>query len=67
MGNAAYWEIVQPSHQHVAPCVEEVDWGLDTRGLRIVAAFWAGIPVSILDCTGNRGVRRDLFVQKKKV
>ena len=23
-----------------------VEWGLDTRDLRIVAAFWAGIPVS---------------------
>ena len=38
--------MVQPSQQHVAPCVKGFEWGLDTRGLRIVAAFWvwAGIP-----------------------
>ena len=26
---------MQPSQQHVAPCVEGVEWGLGTRGLRI--------------------------------
>ena len=38
--------IVQPSQQHVVPCVKGVEWGLGTRGLRIVAAFWASILVS---------------------
>ena len=37
--------MIQPSQQHVAPCVEGIEWGLGTRGLRIVAAFWAGIHV----------------------
>ena len=44
--NAYYGGMVQPSQQHVVPCVKGVEWGLDTRGLKIVAAFWAGIPVS---------------------
>ena len=35
--------MVQPSQQHVAPCVEGFEWGLGTRGLRTVAVFWAGI------------------------
>ena len=46
-GNADYGGMVQPSQQHVAPCVKGVEWGLDTIGLRIVAAFWAGIPVEV--------------------
>ena len=29
----------------VAPFVKGVEWGLGTRGLRMVAAFGAGIPV----------------------
>ena len=33
---------MQLSPQHVAPFVEGVEWGLGTKGLRIVAAFWAG-------------------------
>ena len=37
--------MVQPSQQHVAPCVNVVEWGFSTRGLRMLAAFWAGIPV----------------------
>ena len=45
-GNADYGGMVQPSQQHVAPCVTGIEWGLGTRGLRIVAAFGAGIPVS---------------------
>ena len=45
-GNADNGGMVQPIQQRVAPCVKGVEWGLDTRGLRIVAAFWAGIPVS---------------------
>ena len=43
---------MQPSQQHVAPCVKEVDWGLDTRGLRMVAAFWAGIPLELIQEAG---------------
>ena len=43
-GNADYVGMVQPSQQHVAPCVKVVEWGLDTRGLRIVVSFWVGIP-----------------------
>ena len=38
-GNADHGGMVQPSQQHVAPCVKVVEWGLGTRGLRIVAAF----------------------------
>ena len=38
-GNSDYWWMVKPSQQHVAPLLKGVDWGLDTRGLRIVAAF----------------------------
>ena len=34
--------MVQPSQQHVSPCVKGVKWGLGTRDLRMVAAFWAG-------------------------
>ena len=45
-GNADYGGMVQPSQQHVAPCVKGVEWGFGTRGLRIVAAFWARISVS---------------------
>ena len=38
-GNADYGGKVQPSQQHVAPCVKVVEWGLDTRSLRMLAAF----------------------------
>ena len=41
--------MVQPSEQHVVPCVE---WGLGTRGLRMVAAFWIGIPVEVIQEAG---------------
>ena len=34
-GNADYGVIVQPSQQHVVPCVEGVEWGFGTRGLSI--------------------------------
>ena len=44
-GNADYKGMVQSSQQHVALCVKGVKWGIGTRGLRIVAAFWAIIPV----------------------
>ena len=45
-GNADYGRMVQPSQQHVAPYVMGLEWGLGMGGLRIVAAFWANIPVS---------------------
>ena len=38
---------MQPSKQHVAPCVKMVQWELGTKGLRMVVAFWDGIPVEI--------------------
>ena len=44
--SADYGGMVQFSQQHVAPCVKRIEWGLGTRGLRMVAAFWAGIPAS---------------------
>ena len=43
---------MQPSQQHVAPCVKGVESGLSTRGLRMVAAFWTGIPVEVTQETG---------------
>ena len=46
-GNADYGGMARPSQQHVAPCVKGVEWGLGTRGLRIVETFWAGIPVEV--------------------
>ena len=30
-GNTDYGGMVQPSQQHVAPCVKVVEWGFDTR------------------------------------
>ena len=36
---------MQPSQQQVVPCVKGVEWGLGTRGLRMVVAFWAGFQV----------------------
>ena len=58
-GNADYGIIVQPSQQHVVPCVRAVEWGLGRRGLRIVAAFLGQHPTVkkktrpslFLDCT----------------
>ena len=35
-----------------APCVKVVEWGFVTRGLRIMAAFWAGIPVEVTQDAG---------------
>ena len=46
-GDADYGGMVQPSQQHVAPCVKGVEWGLGTRDLRMVAAFWATITVEV--------------------
>ena len=34
-GNADYGVMVQPSQQHVAPCVKVVEWGFGTSG-----SFW---------------------------
>jgi len=31
---------------------KEVQWGLGTRGLRMVAAFWAGISVEVTQEAG---------------
>ena len=30
--NADYGGVVQPSQQHVAPCVRVIEWGFGTRG-----------------------------------
>ena len=45
--NPDYGGMVQASQQHVAPCVKGVEWGLSTKGLRMMAAFWASIPVYV--------------------
>ena len=29
---ADYGEMLQPSQQHITPCVKGVEWGLGTRG-----------------------------------
>ena len=47
-----YGGMVQPSQKHVAPCVKVVEWGFGTRGLRILAAFWAEIPVEVTQEAG---------------
>ena len=31
-----------------------VEWGLGTKGLRLVAAFWVGIPVEVTQEAGSR-------------
>ena len=46
-GNADCGGMVQLSQQHVAPCVKEVEWGLGTTCLRVLAAFSAVIPVEL--------------------
>ena len=43
--NADFGGMVQSSQQHVAPYVRVVEWEFGTKGLRMLAAFWAGIPV----------------------
>ena len=42
---------MQPSQQHVSPCVKGVEWGLGTRGLRIsvLGRFFS------LDCKSYTG------------
>ena len=44
--------MVQPSQQHVAPYIKGVEWRLGTRGLRMVAAFLASIPVEVTQEAG---------------
>ena len=44
--------MVQPSQQHVAPCVKGVEWVLGTRGLRMMAAFLAEIPIEVTQEAG---------------
>ena len=51
-GNADYGIIVQPSQQHVAPCVIGVEWRLGTRSFRMVVAFLAVIPVEVTQEAG---------------
>ena len=45
--------VMQPSQQHVAPCVKGVKWRLGPKGLRMVAAIWVSIPV---EATQEAGV-----------
>ena len=44
--------MVQPSQQHAAPRVKVAEWGLGTRGLGMLASFWAGIPVEVTQEAG---------------
>ena len=45
-GNANHGRMVQLSEQHFASCVKGVRWGLGTRGLRMIAAFWVVVVVT---------------------
>ena len=47
MENTDYWGMVQSNQQHVVTCVKGVERRLNARGLRMVAAVWAGIPIGI--------------------
>ena len=38
-GNADYGGMVQPSQEHVAPCVKVVEWGFGTRGLGLLGSL----------------------------
>ena len=51
-GNADYGGMMQSSQQHVAPCVIGIEWGLGTRGFRMLVAFWPGIPVVVTQMAG---------------
>ena len=51
-GNADYGGMVQPSQQLLSPCVKVVEYGLGTRGSRMVASFWDGIPLKITQEAG---------------
>ena len=50
--NPDYGGMVQASQQHVVPCVKGVEWGLGTRGLRVLTAFWTRIPVIVTQEAG---------------
>ena len=51
-GSADYRGMVQSSQQHGAPCVKGVEWELGSRGLRMLALFWASIPVEVAQQAG---------------
>ena len=51
-GNSDYEGMVKSSPQHDAPCVKLVTWGFCTRGLGMLVAFWAGIPVDVTQKIG---------------
>ena len=38
---------MESSQKHVALSVKMVEWRFGMRGLRILAAFWVGIPVEV--------------------
>ena len=38
---------------HSAICVKDVEWGIDKRGFKILAPFWAGIPVDVTQDAGG--------------
>ena len=38
-GNANYGGMMQPSQEHVAPCVKGVEWELGTTGFRMLESF----------------------------
>ena len=46
-GDADYGEWCNPVSNMSHHMKKGVKWGLGTRGLRIVAAFWTGIPVKV--------------------
>ena len=39
--------MVQPSQQHITPCVKGAEWGLGMSGFRMGADFCAGISVEV--------------------
>ena len=47
-GECSLRGMVQPSQQYV----KGVEWGWGPIGLRMVAAFWAGIPVEVTQEAG---------------
>ena len=66
-GNAENGGMVQPSQQHVAPSVKEVEWRLGTRCLRLLAAFWVRIPLKVTQMAGvvPRCIRAAIGTQNK--
>ena len=45
LGGGQLPPLPSPNLRH---CVKGVEWGLGTRGLRILAAFWPGILVEVI-------------------